>query len=390
MRSGVGAVAPVMALLQLVLIGILPAEGRAQAVAQPVLHGKVFVGDSALDHGRVVLHHITSETQGGAVDSTQIGRDGTFTFRLRTVPDSTRHEIYFVLTQHEGVLYFGTPITLPVQLDSLYEIHTYDTTMVAPLGVNLPLTVRDVFLEPDSAGPGWRVTDLLQVHNETNRTLTARTNGSVWRYPMPTDASDFSLGQTGFALDAASFQHDTLVVSAPIPPGNRLFVVRYGVPNPFITIPVPGSTSAMELLIREPAPNLTVSGLEQQQSVELSQGGATYRYFTGQNLHDASVTLAAAAAPKLPPVRWFAVILALILAGFGLKAFYSTRAEPVDAAPEATVPSPEDERAERQSLLWQVARLDEEFEAKTAPSKEERAAYAARREDLLNRLRGRE
>jgi len=102
------------------------------------------------------------------------------------------------------------------------------------------------------------------------------------------------------------------------------------------------------------------------------------------------VTLAAAAAPKLPPVRWFAVILALILAGFGLKAFYSTRAEPVDAAPEATVPSPEDERAERQSLLWQVARLDEEFEAKTAPSKEERAAYAARREDLLNRLRGRE
>lgn len=388
MRSRVGALAPALALLQLLLMGVLPAEGVAQVVAKPVLHGRVLVGDSALSHGRVVLHHITSGTQGGAVDSTQIGTDGTFTFRLPTVPDSSRHEIYFVLTQHDGVLYFGTPITLPVQLDSLYEIHTYDTTMVAPQGVDLPLMVRDVFLERDSAGAGWRVTDLLQVHNETNRTLTAREGGAVWKYPMPQSASDFSMGQTGFALDAATFEHDTLVVSAPIPPGKRLFVVRYGVPNPFITIPMPGSTSSMELLIREPAPNLTVSGLQQQQSVELTQGGSTYRHFTGQDLHDASVTLEASAAPKLPPVRWFAVVLTLILAAFGLWAFYSNRSVPMEAAPEATVPSPDDTQTERQALLWQIARLDEEFEAKAAPSEEERATYAARRKDLLSRLRG--
>ncbi|MCG6956041.1 MAG: hypothetical protein LJF04_08615 [Gemmatimonadetes bacterium] len=381
---------PALCLLLLPVPGALPMTASAQVLAHPVLHGKVFVGDSAASEGRVVLHHISSGTQGGAVDSTDVHRDGTFTFRLPTVPDSTRNEIYFVLTQHDGVLYFGTPITLPVQLDSLYVIHTYDTTMVAPEGVSLPLQVRDVFLERDSTGSGWRVTDLMQVHNDRSRTLTARENGAVWRYPLPAKGTGFSMGQTGFALDAASFDKDTLVVSAPIPPGNRLFVVRYTVPDPFITIPLPGATSSMELLIREPAPPLTVTGLEAQQSVQLQQGGATYRHFIGQDLHDASVTLEAAAAPKLPPVRWFAVILALVLAGFGLKAYYASRprAEGAGAGPGATTLPPAGDGVTRQALLVQIARLDEEFEAKPAPTDEERAAYRARREDLLSRLRG--
>ncbi len=376
-----------LALLQLLLLLVtMPVGAAAQVPAEPVLHGKVFVGDSALSRGRVVLHHISSISQ-GAVDSTGVGRDGTFSFRLPTVPDSARHEIYFVLIQHDGVLYFGTPITLPVQLDSLYEIHTYDTTMVAAEGVTLPIQVRDVFLERDSAGPGWLVTDLMQVHNETSRTLTARENGAVWKYPLPAKASDFSMGQTGFALDAASFEQDTMVVRAPIPPGNRLFVVRYKVPDPFISIPLPGTTSSMEVLIREPAPPLTVSGLQAQQSVALEQG-STYRHFTGEDLRDTAVTLEAAAAPKLPPVRWMAVILALILAGFGLKAVYTGRPKPVGAAPEpaSSVPGPSSEA--RQAIVWQIARLDEDFAANANPSEEERAAHATRREELLSRLRG--
>lgn len=387
---GVKVLLSALCLLQLPLMGVLPTATNAQVPANPILHGKVFVGDSAASQGRVVLHHISSGTQGGAVDSTEVHPDGTFTFRLPTVPDSARHEIYFVLTQHDGVLYFGTPVTLPVQLDSLYVIHTYDTTMVAPEGVSLPLQVRDVFLEQDSTGSGWRVTDLMQVHNERGRTLTARENGAVWRYPLPAKATDFSMGQTGFALDAATFDKDTLVVSAPIPPGNRLFVVRYSVPDPFITIPLPGATSSMELLIREPAPPLSVTGLQAQESVQLQQGGSTYRHFTGQDLQDTSVTLEAAAAPKLPPVRWLAVILALVLAGFGLKAYYASRpqAEGAGAGPGAATRPPTEDGAARQALLVQIARLDEDFEAKPAPTDEERAAYHARREDLLSRLRG--
>lgn len=349
------------------------------------MHGKVYVGDKPLTHGKVVLHHLSPKHQ-GPVDSMRLGRDGVFNFWLPTVPDSAAGDLYFAAIEHDGVLYFGNPIALPIQLDSLYVIHTYDTTMVAPEGVSLPIQARNVFVEKDSASQGWRVTDLIEVVNQGKRTLTARHDGVVWRYPLPAQGSDFSVGQTGFSLAAATFHHDTVVVRAPLPPGPRIFVFRYNVSNPFMTIPMPGVTTTMEMLVQEPAPPIAISGLQTETDVEL-QAGANYRHFLGHNLHDAVVVMKRGHAPRLPPVRWLAVALALVLTGFGLKAFYGSKRAPAGPA----VPVDEEKSGhvqDRNTLIMEIARLDEDFESLEDPTEEQRAAYAARRTELLARLRG--
>ncbi len=346
------------------------------------MHGKVYVGNEPLTHGRVILHHLSPKYQ-GPVDSVRLGRTGTFTFHLPTVPDSAAGDLYFAAIMHDGVLYFGTPITLPIQLDSLYQIHTYDTTMVAAGGVALPIKVRNLFVEKDSTGRGWRVTDLIEVDNKATRTLTARKDGVVWRYPLPSEGSDFRLGQTGFALDAATFHGDTVVVRAPLPPGLRVFVMRYDVPDPFLTVPMPGLTSTMEVLVREPAPPIGVTGLQVEDDVEL-EPGANYRHFVGRNLHDVVVGLKRAPAPRLPPVRWVAVILALLLTGFGLRALYKSGGKPSPAGTPAGDGPPQD----REALLREIARLDETFDALESPTDEQRTRYAEQRRALLGRLRG--
>ncbi len=259
--------------------------------------------------------------------------------------------------------------------------------MVASRGRSLPIQVRNVFMEAE--GDRWRVTDLLQVRNDAPRTLVAREDGIVWRHALPEGASDFSLGQGEFAADAVGFEGGALVVRTAIPPGERLFVARYTVPDPYLTLPIDGVTEALELLTREPAPPLEVPGLTQAQSVELEPGN-TYRRYSGANLQPQVLRVAEGEVPGDFPVEWVAVLLALLLAGGGLYAFRRGAGfAPAPAGADAPATPPVSEATgQRQDLILQVALLDEEFSAREAPTPEERAEYEARRQELLDRIQG--
>ena len=200
-----------------------------------------------------------------------------------------------------------------------------------------------------------------------------------------------------------------MVRSAPVPPGRRVFVVRYTVPSLDLAVPVPGTTEVMEVLIREPVPPLEVSPLQAAPPVEL-EPGSTYRTFTAEGLRDAEVRLRPAEEEKDFPVEWLAVILALVLAVAGLLAVGLGRRERppggTEAAPRGTgegsatreatgsprgagpgsAPDAGTEAPTRRELILEVARLDEAFEAREDPSPEEEARYRARRDRLLERL----
>jgi len=334
----------------------------------------VFLGDSTLTSGTVVLHHVATNAQ-GEIDSTRVGRDGTFSFQLPTVPDPGRAEVYFASVRHSGILYFGNAITTAIQLDSLYEIHTYDTRTVPEGGVQLPVEVRNLFLEPD--GDAWQVTDLFQLLNEGDRTLVAPEGGFIWRYPLPPRAADPAVAQAQFSTGMAEVENGDLVVRTPVAPGERLFVVRYHVPDPFLTLPLPGTTQTLEILVREPAPPIDAPGLVVGDRVEI-EPGTTYRRFSGSNLSNTTVRLVEAEVPGKPPVRWFAVILGVLLGSVAVWAVQKGRPQrsPVATGEDA-----------RRSLILEVAQLDEAFEATPDHTPEERGAYQARRAELLRRLR---
>lgn len=358
-----------------------------QVPAEPVLRGRALVGDSALTRGDVILHHVGADIQ-GELDTARVASDGTFSFRLPTVPDEEASEIYFASIRHHGVLYFGQAVGRAVQLDSVYEIQTYDTVSVEPRGRALPIQVRNVFLEPED--DRWRVTDLLQVRNEASRTLVARDDGVVWRHALPDGAEDFSLGQGELTSGSAGFERGALVVQGAIPPGERLFVARYTVPDPYLSLPLDGVTEVLELMVREPAPALDVPGLTRAEGVEL-EPGTTYRRYTGTGLQPQILRLEEGSEPARFPVEWMAVLLALLLAGAGLYAFRGSLAPaPAGAAEQAAAPAavggavPADDA--RQDLILQVALLDEELSALAEPTPQERADYEARREELLARI----
>jgi hypothetical protein len=343
-----------------------------QIEASPVLTGTAYVGDAPLDEGTIVLHHLADGSQ-GEVDSVRVDDNGGFSFRLPRVPDPQRNDIFFASLRHDGVLYFGPAINTAVQLDSAYEIHAYDTLLAPAEGMAVAMQSRSLFLEPD--GEAWRATDLFQVRNDEARTAVARENGRTWSYPLPAEAVDVAVGEGDLSFDAATYENGELVVRAALPPGERLFVVRYGLESPFVSIPTPGVSETLDILIREPASDVEVQGLALTDRVEL-EPGSTYRRYTGEDFNAPFVEVVEAESSRPPPMRWFAVVLALILTVSGLFAVRAARAPA--SAPAA---------GGRPDLLMQVARLDEEYHGRDAPTAAERREYERRRAQLMRQVR---
>ena len=355
------------------LVAAASAPLTAQIPATPQLDGTAYVGDTVMTDGTVVLHRLSEDTQ-GELDSLAVGSDGTFVFELPGVPDPARNDVFFASIRHHGVLYFGPAITTPAQLDSVYRIQAYDTLVAPAEGMDVPVQSRSVFFEPDSVG--WRVTDLFQLRNDASRTLVSRPGGRIWSHPLPEEARDVRAGEGELAFDAIRYQEGEVVVRAALPPGERLFVVRYHVDSPELTIPTEGLTETLDVLVREPAPPLGVEGLQLMDRIELDPG-STYLRYSGTDVGSGAVTITETEEATPPRVEWVAVVLALLLTGAALFILRpSTRPQPAPAAPAPT----------RQGLIRQVALLDEEFEAGEA-SEEARLAYERRRAELIARIR---
>ena len=370
---------------QLALTGLLTTTGLftttsvalAQSEEGTLLQGQALLGDEVLSNGIVVLHHLIGGIQ-GELDSVPLGIDGTFSLTLPNPPDPAVRDIYLASIRHDGVLYFGAPLTEPEHLDSIYNIQTYDTAFAPSGGVDLPIEIRNMFFEFD--GDRWHITDLIEVYNETGRTLVSEDQGFVWGYPLIPGATDFELGQAEMSPENITLEAGELRIRTPLPPGERLFVVTYMIDEPFVSIPMPGLTAVMELLVREPAPPMRVEGLDSFPRIEL-EPGTTYRRYSGDNLADLSIDLSEAQIPFEVPVAWMSVILGLVLGGAGL--FLLKRDPVMGNTQKATI-----DLGDRKSTLHQIALLDEIFKSQKDRSEREHKKYLMERTKLIQRVIG--
>ena len=372
-----------MALLALAALS-LAGPIHAQELAEAVLTGRALLSGEPVAGATVTLHRVAADSA-GELSTTTSGPDGSFTLPLPHVPDpGNRSEIFFASVRHWGILYFGSPISQAAQLDSPYLIQVYDTTAAPVGGADLTIRVRNVFIEPMEGA--WRTTDLFQLANDSDRTLVAREGDVTWSHPLPVGARDLELGQGDLAPEQIVLGDETVQVTAPMPPGERLVVLRYTLDVLETTVPMPGRTERVELLIREPAPPLDVVGLTGLPPVELEEGSA-YRRFVGDSLQGVTARLVEVDPPTTVSLGWVAVIMALILAGTGVLAFKGSRVPASEMTHAAvTEPSPGSEDMEpRRKLVLEIARLDEASADEADPSR--RASYLQRRDELLARLR---
>lgn len=339
--------------------------------------GEVRIGNDLADSGTVVLHRVSAAPPGfsGAVDSVRIEAGGRFRFTVRPVPGSTEDDVYFASIHHQNVLYFGAPVAGSVDVAETYVLQAYRSVDAGP-GTRLSVRVRNVFVERAGPGAGWLVTDLFEVENDLGVTLVASEEGATWSHALPPGARGFAVGPSDVAPESASFSGGRVFVSAPILPGEQVFLFRYDLPEDDFTLPMEGATGSMELLFNEPAGEIAVTGLASLGPIDME--GGTFRRFAGRDMAPAVVAI-----ERGPPLstdhtmRLLAALLALVLTAAGsFLAFRARSREPAAPGDGPTEP--------RRRLLIAVARLDEARNAGDVGDEE----YARQRAGLLKELKG--
>jgi hypothetical protein len=368
--------------LFLAAAAILPGGAPAQeppAQEPPVIEGLLLLGGEPADSGTVVLHRV-SPGEAGALDSLRVRADGTFRIPLPRTPVLGSGEVFFLSHRYEGVLYFGAALAAPDQIAERYEIRAYPTREAPAEGLRFPVEVRNLFVEESPVG--WRVTDLFEVRNDSAVTwIPGPDGGPVWTYPLPPGAFALRVGQEDVAADAVSLADGLLRSTATVPPGERLMVVEYDLPSLDVSIPLPGTTGAVELLVREPAPTLHVEGLRAEAPLEI-EVGSVYRRWWGEEITDGVVRIRAEDESPIP-VAWLSVGLALLLVLAGSWLILGRR--PKGAEPAGGPPA-DDLEARRREILLEIARLDESRPPREEEAPEVRRKRDARRARLLERL----
>lgn len=362
----------------MLLVALVAATSVAgQVPADPVLEGRVVQGEGGdpLPDAPVVLHRVASGSA-GSVDSTSADASGRFRFSLPTVPGSEESEVYFASVRFRDVLYFGPAVAQADQLDSLYVVEVHDTAVAPAEGRAFPVTTRNLLFEEAEDEDGWSVVDLIEIRNDGDRTFVARPDGLVWTHPLPTGATDFEIGQSDLPPSATTFEDGSIRVRAPVPPGERTYLVRYRLPEDDIRIPLPGRTDEFELLVREPGPEITVAGLERVPPVEI-EPGSNYRRFSGADLSNHVVEVTPGDPDSEFRIAWVAVVLALVLTGAGLVAVRRGRS-PAPAGAEGPG---------KEEILLRIAELDDSFQRRDDPSGAQRERYRRERRRLKALLR---
>jgi len=355
-----GTIQPLL-ILRLLLLATLwgPAAGLKPVQAQTrALAGQVMVGLAPADTGTVILHRVSPDFA-GEVDSLPVGPEGRFVLPIPL--GSQGSDVFFASVRVDGVLYFGSAIHDPAEVDSVYTIQAY-AGLPMPEGGALPIRVRNLFVEASDSG--WTVTDLFEVSNQSGFTLVPAGEGDTWSHALPEGASGFRVGQSDLTPDRTRLEGGRLRTTTPVLPGESIYLVQYHVPDGPLSIPSETPTERFELLFREPGPEVSVTGLAPIEPVEVE--GTTYRRFAGNNLPPTVVRAEPGTrwtATTLIP--WLGAGLALVLAALG--GWVALRgSRPKDRGP----------------ILVQVARLDEDMASGRLSADE----YEQRRRRLLDSL----
>ncbi len=358
-----------------VLLSATAAPGAltAQEEVDAVLLGELFVGGLPADSGTVVLHRITPE-EASDIDSTSVGADGSFRLELPNLPVPGSGEIFLASARYEGVLYAGTPITDPLQLDGPHPIQAYPSVAAPAGGLSFPVSRREVWVDE---GPfGWQVTDVLEIRNaEAATRVPEAEDGAVWRYPLPAGAIGGRILQVGPSAGPARVDGTTLVASNPVVPAENYYVVQYDLESIEFDLPLPGQTGLIQLMVREPAPAVRVEGLARQPSEEL-EVGTTFMRWAGQALRDQSISIRLGEEGGPTVLAWMSLALALVLVAAGSLVIQRS------AAPIST---PRRGRV-RRDIVVDIAKLDEAYAGIEKPDRGATARYERRRRALVSEL----
>jgi hypothetical protein len=254
------SVLPLLSVLSVLSALSAPQVLPAQAITAA---GRVLRADSTPVGGmRVVLHQIGRAAQ-GPLDSTSSDSRGRFRFAF--THDTTA--LYLLSARFAGIEYFSPPVhTNPERPDTALRIVVYDTSSIAPV----VLQARHLVVTRPGDDGSRSVLDLLVLRNDGQLTRIAPdTVRPTWSGPLPAGTMGLELGEGDISPDAVSRRGQSLVITAPLSPGEKQITVQYT---------VPAGRKVMELAFTQPVASVNVLAEEKDVLV----GGGTLAFADSQ------------------------------------------------------------------------------------------------------------
>ena len=223
---------------------------------------------------RILLHRIGRGEQ-GPIDSTVAGGAGHFDFRFP--PDTTA--VFLLSARYGGIEYFSTPVhTNPQRPDTAVALLVYDTSSTAPIGVE----ARHVVVPMPGPDGSRAVLELVVLRNSGALTrVSAGPTHPSWWAPLPGGSVGLEAVEGDISPDAVARRGDSIVVRAPIAPGEKQISFQYLIPGDRSSIDIPpfGVGAPVNLLIEEPSVIVSGDDLAVRDSQRIE--GRTFRRFSG-------------------------------------------------------------------------------------------------------------
>ena len=257
---------------------------------------RVVAGDSVpVPGGHLILHRIGRTLQ-GPVDSTISDAAGRFRFRLAA--DTT--EVYLVSTNYAGIEYFSAPVANSQgKGDSAVVLIVSDTSSMAPVR----LAARYFVIREASADGSRPVLDLLVLTNRGDLTRVGTDSLTpTWAGFVPSGVVGARVGEADFSADAAKIKGDSLLIYAPLAPGEKQITVEYVLPaGTDLTVPFPADSVATNVLAQDLAAHVInpAMAMVDTQNIE----GQTFRRWVGAPRANSMLRVSFGRAPGEVP-RW--------------------------------------------------------------------------------------
>ena len=305
--------------------------------------GRVITADSTPVRGvRVILHRVGRAAQ-GPLDSARSDAQGRFRFSFRN--DTTA--IYLLSARYQGIEYFSPPVhTNPERPDTAIRIVVADTSSTAPVS----LEARHLVVTQPGEDGSRSVLDLLVLRNAGKATRVAPDGvRPSWSGPLPHGTIGLEVGESDFSPDAVSRRDDSLILTAPLSPGDKQITVQYLLPSNQATVELPfqDSVSSVNVLTEERGARVTGGSLALADS-QIIQGRA-FRRWTG-NVPAGGKVRVALPGVRHTPERLVALLVSVVVLVLGAAGWYRIRRR----APATRAASPEE-------LVDAIATLDARY-----------------------------
>ncbi len=317
---------------------------------------------------RVVMHRVGRLEQ-GPVDSIVTDPAGRFAFRF--VADTTA--VYLLSARHAGIAYFADPIhTNPERPDTAIDLLVSDTSSLAPVR----MIARHVVVSAPDEHDARAVVEVIVLHNAGPLArVSADTTRPTWVLRIPGAATGFTAGQGDFSPETVVRRGDTVMVLAPVAPGDKQVVLEYSLPGDLgaARFPFDEAVPLVNVMLEEKSARVE-GGLTTRPDSQTIQGRGFGRW---EGPMPAGSALTIRLRTPLRPGRWtLAALVTLLILTLGAgTARALRRTASVPAAPTAD------------DLLEAIARLDAS-QARRSDAREAvvRAAYESERARLKSAL----